>query len=372
MLANSKTQWLAIALSLLTMRVVIGWHFYTEGVSKLKSGQFSAEPFFRSAKGPLADAFLRLIPDYDGRLRLGLVVSSDDPSGGTWELDPLVTEEIWRGFAYRTSRIRGYGDPQLASILRQRESDIQIQIDRARSSGVDRNTLGELESRLAVTKTSLRSLAAQKSEAMLVIDRYVTALRTFLADNKSEILAYFRGAERARGFDRDGPFQAAVVQGVRSLQSQTESIEAERARNVREWLSEVNAMWSGVEADINALAIPDQAGRYVKIDAPHESPWSPLPWINRVIPWFDVIVGGCLILGLFTRIASLAGAGFLLSIVATQPPWVAGAAPTTYQWIELVGLMVLFACHAGLYAGLDVFFYQRTSRRRVIAPEPAI
>ena len=32
--------------------------------------------------------------------------------------------------------------------------------------------------------------------------------------------------------------------------------------------------------------------------------------IDRIVPWFDLIVGALLIVGLFTRLAALAGAGF--------------------------------------------------------------
>jgi uncharacterized membrane protein YphA (DoxX/SURF4 family) len=223
---------------------------------------------------------------------------------------------------------------------------------------------------LAAVNASLNAIRQQKTEALQIVDRYVAALGTLLEENKPEILAYFRGANRSDGFDRDGPHQSAVVQGVSSLRSQTESINAERSRNVREWLTEVDAMWDGVEADINALAVQEQGGLSVAIDAPQKSWWSPLPWINAIVPWFDAIVGGLLILGLFTRLASLAGAIFLVGIIATQPPWVAGAMSTTYQWIEVVGLFVLYACHAGRYAGLDFFRYERAARRRLAVREP--
>jgi uncharacterized membrane protein YphA (DoxX/SURF4 family) len=150
---------------------------------------------------------------------------------------------------------------------------------------------------------------------------------------------------------------------VSSLRGQSEQIAADRTKDARPWLSEVDQMWNGVEADINALAVADQKSRgYVWLERPYRDPWALLPWIDRMIPWFDTVVGGCLILGLFTRLASLAGAGFLAAIVATQPPFVAGAAPTIYQMIELVGLLVLFASCAGRIAGLDVFLHRWLSR----------
>jgi len=76
-------------------------------------------------------------------------------------------------------------------------------------------------------------------------------------------------------------------------------------------------------------------------------------FIDQIIPTFDLIVGILLILGLFTRITSLAGAGFLAMIVATQWPGAPGAIPAHYQIIEMFGCLVLAAVGAGRFAGLD-------------------
>jgi uncharacterized membrane protein YphA (DoxX/SURF4 family) len=75
-------------------------------------------------------------------------------------------------------------------------------------------------------------------------------------------------------------------------------------------------------------------------------------------------VGVCLILGLFTRLASVVGAGFLLSIMSTQPPWADGVLATVklltaYQGIEFFALLLLAAIGAGTWAGLDGVFFRR-------------
>lgn len=85
--------------------------------------------------------------------------------------------------------------------------------------------------------------------------------------------------------------------------------------------------------------------------------------LNLFIPWFDTIVGGLLILGLFTRLASLAGAGFLASVIATQPPWIPGTTETYYQAVELAALLVIFATCAGRMGGLDYFLHRQKANR---------
>lgn len=57
-------------LALIALRVGIGWHFYMEGVAKVRGNDFSSVGFLNSAKGPLADQFQALIWDHDGKIRL--------------------------------------------------------------------------------------------------------------------------------------------------------------------------------------------------------------------------------------------------------------------------------------------------------------
>jgi uncharacterized membrane protein YphA (DoxX/SURF4 family) len=89
--------------------------------------------------------------------------------------------------------------------------------------------------------------------------------------------------------------------------------------------------------------------------------------VDGVLPYFDLTIGICLVVGLFTSTAALAGAAFLLSVVLTQFPGAVGAAPVYYQGIEALGLCLLAALRAGQYAGLDFFTYclwRRTKRAK--------
>ncbi len=57
---------------LVALRLSIGWHFYQEGVKKMRDPDFSSSAFLRQAKGPLADVFKSYVPDPDGKARLDL------------------------------------------------------------------------------------------------------------------------------------------------------------------------------------------------------------------------------------------------------------------------------------------------------------
>ena len=75
--------------------------------------------------------------------------------------------------------------------------------------------------------------------------------------------------------------------------------------------------------------------------------------IDVIIRYFDLTVGICLIVGLFTRWVALAGAGFLFSVCISQWPLAPDAIPATYQFIEMLGMLVLAAVGAGQFAGAD-------------------
>jgi uncharacterized membrane protein YphA (DoxX/SURF4 family) len=59
-------------IALVLLRVTIGWHFVTQGMEKYRDGNFSSRGYLSQAKGPFAEEFHKLIPDYDGRERLSL------------------------------------------------------------------------------------------------------------------------------------------------------------------------------------------------------------------------------------------------------------------------------------------------------------
>jgi thiosulfate dehydrogenase (quinone) large subunit len=83
---------------------------------------------------------------------------------------------------------------------------------------------------------------------------------------------------------------------------------------------------------------------------------------NMITMWGLTIVGLLLILGLFTRVASLGGIGFILLFYFANPPFVGYfyALPTEGSYlivnknlVELAALVVVFVTGSGRFAGLD-------------------
>lgn len=278
----------AAVVTLVALRVGIGWHFFKEGAKKFHDPDFTAAVFLQEAKGPLAGMFRTFIPDREGRGRL----------------DRDATKEAWSAYADRVATHFGLDDGQRKAV------------DRVRT-------------------------------------QWQRRIDWFFADNREQIDEYFLELGRlhdakADTTTRDVAFQRDWIAGK----------EAELRGKLRNFSGKLAAMAQEYQRELHAIATAQQRDRGDV--APLSSTSS---WLDTIVKYFIISVGVCLVVGLFTRTASIAGAVFLLSVIATQPPWVQGTQPTYYQSVELLALLLLAAMGAGLYAGLDFFTYCIRMRR---------
>ena len=244
-------------LSIVALRLAIGWHFFREGADKLVSGTFTSVGFMKVSKGPLTPLFHWFIWDEDGRARL----------------DRIGTLEAWDQYREQVANHYGFDPKQ----------------------------------------------AAKAKEVQKFREEQFTYL---LDDNAGDIDEYYKGLDR-----RDKYRQDDSRMEVASLRGQVDTIEGELGQKLSGWLTSIDAMWKGLEKDLNALATPEQAGRgHLALGKPGRKPMDTV-FIDQIIPTFDLLVGILLIFGLFTRITSLAGAGFLAMIVATQVAGGSGSDP---------------------------------------------
>jgi thiosulfate dehydrogenase [quinone] large subunit len=97
---------------------------------------------------------------------------------------------------------------------------------------------------------------------------------------------------------------------------------------------------------------------------------------DLITMWGLTIVGVLLILGLFTRVASLAGIGFLLLFYFANPPFIGYfySIPTEGSYlivnknlVELCALAVIFMTGSGRFAGLDRIVHGLFVRRPRLA-----
>jgi uncharacterized membrane protein YphA (DoxX/SURF4 family) len=127
---------------------------------------------------------------------------------------------------------------------------------------------------------------------------------------------------------------------------------AETAGMPAVWIDQVQAFEDNLHNDLGGLLTEAQ-----KRKGPPASPLTLMRLMDKAVTYWVFGVGICLILGLFTRLAALAGAAFLVMVVATQPPWVEGAEPVYYQVVEMTALLALATTAVGRWGGLDYYLH---------------
>jgi uncharacterized membrane protein YphA (DoxX/SURF4 family) len=121
-----------------------------------------------------------------------------------------------------------------------------------------------------------------------------------------------------------------------------------------------------------------------KSDTERVGPPAPLrtriDWINILTMGGMVVVGVCLMLGLFTRLAALGAVSYLALFYLSMPPWPhippSPMSEGHYLFvnknlIELLACLFLASTPTGLWIGLDALLFGARARRRAARAEAA-
>ena len=324
---------------LVALRLVIGWHFYKEGTKKLADpDQFSSAPFLLQAKGPLAPLYHDRVPDFHG-----------------WQTllaQPLPDIQLTSGQQAEVDRWK----TDYTSRVKQAESEkkpipIEFPPHAPYKDWAQRivDDWGKVV-REFVKDQSLEGV--QREAAAELLDTRLIQLRDYFhgvpkkLDGQSEEIAKYRHElwrlEQLRADLTAGevPFQDSRIT---EKSAETQSLG-------RRWLNDVKDLEQGFHLGLVELLGEDQKQR--AMDTLFRNPLKPF---DMVLTYLILGVGVLLVLGLFTRAAALLGAMFLLSVIASQPPWIAGAMPVYEQSVEMIAMLVLVATGPGRWAGLDFF-----------------
>ncbi|MCR9117729.1 MAG: hypothetical protein NXI22_12360 [bacterium] len=193
----------------------------------------------------------------------------------------------------------------------------------------------------------------QRKQASRLFGFYDGALNEFHQINRSDLIEYFKALDRTESYDgrRD-------LQEVDSLDGQATKVAGDARKLGAPMIAEIDALWANFETDVNAIATEEQREQAGYLELHHiDEPPMGLSTIDAIIPWFDLIIGGLLVVGLFVRPAAILGSLFLLSVVLSQWPLDPEAASTIYQVVLMFALLVLAALGAGRFLGLDYFIH---------------
>jgi uncharacterized membrane protein YphA (DoxX/SURF4 family) len=194
----------------------------------------------------------------------------------------------------------------------------------------------------------------QQADAEVIYRRYKEAIQSVLAENQADIAVYFKALDR---FDKqvEAGNQGAAYQKQRAYDQQ-QKLRAE----VGVWLAGLKATQRGYQNALAALLTEEQARQGALPVA-----WTRMDLIDFAVTYGLTAIGLCLLLGLFTRPAAVAGGLFMLSVVLMQPAW-----PSIYppdpaaaghallinkDFVEMMVLFTLAATAVGRWGGLDYF-----------------
>lgn len=191
---------------------------------------------------------------------------------------------------------------------------------------------------------------SQAKKAEEIWNRRLNQLEAHFEDNRRDIEEYRLGIARRDSYrSQDDRTQVA------SLSGQLNRIEGELASKRAELIRPLDLMWDGYEGELNALAVEGQRHRGpIELERPGRRTLDSRT-VDKIIPYFDLTLGLLLMIGLFTRTAAVVAGLFLCSVVVSQWPGTAGAAPVWPQLIEALALFVIAATASGRVAGVDFF-----------------
>jgi len=298
-------------LMLVALRVGIGWHFFKEGLSHYQDPKWSSEPFLRGAKGPLAEQYQSVLPDafawYDEAGAGDTTVDESKPAGdGTAEKE--------------TPRWRKWAD----DVARQWESH---RIMFAQFYDLD---------------------ADRQKRTIDVFNRYKTQLGQYLESEGEAIDEHLHERQRLAKLQAEQSASEVSYQ-----QSRVAAMEKEQQVQADGWNRQIRNMQASYHLALKEILDESQ----LATPAPELEDGTRLAMIDKYLTYGLMGVGGCLIIGMFTRLASLAGALFLLSVALAQPFWVAGTQPTYNQVVEMLALLSLATTPVGRWGGLDFFIH---------------
>jgi uncharacterized membrane protein YphA (DoxX/SURF4 family) len=290
-----RTPTLAVA-ALILLRIVVGLHFFLEGLSHLRDPSWSSAGFRKVAVGPLGDWFRRSLPQT-----------------GDWHGTLAATD----------------GRPAAEAAAAWKESLVA-----SWRRALDRRTAA------APLDAAGRAAAEQDLEtASRELDAWLDAIADDLTAYRLEVARL--ATMEARPGAVDIPFERGRVTTKRN----------QLAGQAAGWMAEADAIGRRLVGRWDAALPSDELRRRAAAAAEPSSLWK----ADRFVSWSLVTIGASLLVGFLVKFMAVGGATFLASVIASQPFWVAGAQPTYDQWVELAALLVIAALPTGGWSGLDYF-----------------
>lgn len=341
---------------LVLLRLVIGWHLLFEGLSKFEEGTFSSEGYLRESTGPLAGWFRNL---------------AGDPLA-----DRLTPKPLPAGAEADKAKIGASMPPAL-------DAEWNAYFDRFVSHyRLDANQREIAEEVRTKQKDAFMDWLVRST-------REVTTTSPFGPPAKVELTV----AERLK-LSADKQAQAHQFETTELMHAPDALARKEANAKLRAIKGDANRVRAELRADLVEENKKFRAALYEKVystfsDAQRGLPpmgssmpvgitrWTALDWADLSVQFGLIVLGFCLLAGLFTRPASLLAALMLLMFYLAMPPlpWVPDNPRVEGHYlfvnknlIEMLALLTLATVPSGRWLGLDALLWMAGQRRRPAPP----
>ena len=349
---------------LIALRLAIGWHCFVEGMEKITSPNWSSETYLRESVGPMSGAFHWIAGD---QLLAKVTVGPD-------ESFPAELDREWRSYIDAFSAFYALNNEQIEKVqdlLGERKKDTLVAFSTAETVTKisrfppDFKADMTMKQRLEEHERLLNQVRSTEAEFPTSDKNVHTEWKNAKAD-----LAKWR-ADLQKRID----VETARLKKIDEAERVTlkKSIETETAK--LEGISDPAAaakLKKDIDADTVKLkkqALADVLTSEQKQKGPMPEPqraqvpsWRLLELSDFAVKWSLVLLGGCLMLGLFARATSFATALLILSFYAAMPPlpgWPESPRLEGHYFlinktlIEVIALLALTFIPTGRWAGVD-------------------
>jgi len=306
--------------SLILLRLIIGWHFLFEGLHKIHSlyspKPFSSEIYFRESSGPLGKFMKGFLPDPDSELLAKLDEKSITNEWNTTVKDFSSSYQLSPDQQKSAEEALDKNLKKSLEWFKEGNKEIEIPSPDGKPSGTIK-TIYSIPQWLAFYKTKLDELDKIRSD-----DR-----------------SWYLGKELDK--------------------SRIASTRAEISKGRKELTDEYELQKNALNSDLQKLLTVEQK---TTILPPSPKKMGFINWINLMTIFGITAIGAGLFLGLFTRIACLGGIGFLAMTYLTIPPFPWLPVPPLNEGnyvfvnknlVEMFAMMVLVTTNSGRWFGLD-------------------
>jgi uncharacterized membrane protein YphA (DoxX/SURF4 family) len=321
---------------LVALRLTIGWHFLVEGVHKIQTHRegltttntpWTGAGFFREGIGPAAQ-FARQTLHLDDADSLARIKAKDH------RLPEAINAE-WDDYFNRF--VLHYG------LTKEQE--------------------GAAAAKLEESKTKLRAWVSGEvpSEVKKVVAWGTETVKETVPDRLAEYEAKINQA--AEAIARRLPEFNADVEKTR-----LRTLKTDAQRILTELLNDLDSRTAEMKKSLSDVLTAEQRE---KGPVPDSTSRKPIEWLDQATMWGHAILGGCLLLGLFSRLASFLLALFLLSVTLIAPALPYAPLPpgsigfylyVNLYVIEMLALFALASMPTGRWFGLDTLVYAITQR----------